>query len=68
VLDQERNVLASIAKRRHSEHAAAQPVPEIIAEGALLDRGLQVAMRRRDEPHVHSGGVVGSERPHLAML
>ena len=39
VLDQERDVLSPLAKRRHLEHAAAQAVPEIIAEGAALDRG-----------------------------
>ena len=52
VLHEERDVLTTVAQRRHLEHRVPEPVVEVLAEGALLDRGLEIAMGRRDDAHI----------------
>src|SRR5579859_6755315 len=52
VLDEQRDVARSLAKRRHIDRKDVQAVEEIRAEATLVDRGVQVAIRRGDHPNI----------------
>jgi hypothetical protein len=46
VLDQDGNVISPGPERRHIEHAATQPVIEVLTECPALDRRFEISMRR----------------------
>ncbi len=46
-------IRAALAQRRDDDRHLAAAVIEILAEAALLDLGLQVPVRGRDDAHVH---------------
>ena len=46
----------------------AQSVQQILAEGSLGDRRVEVSMRRRDDPHVDGLVALRPHRPHLRVL
>ena len=51
---EERDVLGAGAERRDEDRHDVDPVVEVLAERALPHRLGEVAVRRRDHPHVHA--------------
>ena len=68
VLDEQRDVLAALAQRRHRDRDDVQPVEQILLELAFADQLPQVAVGRGDDAHVDLDRALGSQRLELALL
>ena len=68
VLDQARQILEAIAQRRQRDREDVEPVVEILAELALGDQLLEVAVGRRDHAHVDVDGLGAADALELALL
>jgi hypothetical protein len=68
VLDQQANIVTPRAEWWYLQDGPAQTIVEILPERPALDRGLEVSMRRGDEPHVHTPRLRGANRPDFATL
>jgi YD repeat-containing protein len=76
VLDQERQVAAPLAQRRYPEHHPPNPVVEILAKAPRQCLAEQVAVGRREHPHVdvasptraHGPDLTGREEPEQHRL
>jgi hypothetical protein len=68
VFDQQRDVVGALAKRWHRDRKHVQPIEEIAAERAGLDRRLQVAVRGGDDAHVDAHRCAPSDALELALL
>src|SRR6266566_842822 len=68
VLDERREVVAPLSKRRERDREHAQPIVQIAAELARLDHAPEVAVRGGDDADVEPPHAGGAERPHLAVL
>src|SRR5262245_17806710 len=68
VLDQARDVAATLPQRRHCDRKHVQAVVEIGAEKPGADPRLQVAIRRRDQPHIGAQGARAADALELALL
>src|SRR6266849_1325061 len=53
VLGEERNVLAALAQRGQRDRDHVEAIEEVFPEAALANQLLEVAIGRRDDPHVH---------------
>ena len=58
----------ALAERRHRDRKDVQPIEEIAAERARLDRRLQVAVRRGDDADVDANRCGPSDTLELALL
>ena len=61
-------VVEAIAQRRQVDREHVEPVVEVLAELALLDHLLEVAVRRRHEANVDLHGLVAADALELALL
>src|SRR5690606_28985669 len=52
MLHEQRNVLRPLAQRHGSDRKDAEPVIQVFAKASFLDLGAQIAICRRDDPHV----------------
>ena len=52
MVDEERNVLAALAQRRHREMNHVDPVEQVLPELPLRDQLLEVPVRRGHHPDV----------------
>src|SRR5437867_10585776 len=68
VLREEEHVAPPRPQRRHLDVDHVDPDVEILAEAALLDSRLEVAVGRRDQVDVEGYLVVGAGGPHAARL
>ena len=68
VLDQERQILETLAQRRHLDRKHVEAVEQVLAERALEDRVLEVAMRGRDDAHVAAHAAVAADALVGALL
>src|SRR5207249_5425783 len=68
VLDEERDVLAPLAERRHVDGHDVQAVVEVLTELARPHRALEVDVGRRDHAHVDRDGPQPAEALDLALL
>ena len=68
VLDEERDVLATLAQRRQPDRDDVQAVVEVLAEATRPHLGEQVAIARRHEAHVDDAHLRAAEPLHLALL
>jgi hypothetical protein len=68
VLDQQRNVVATGSKRWKLDHDPSQSIVEMFPERAALDRGLEVAMGRGDQPDADAPRFGRADRTDLAVL
>src|SRR2546428_286597 len=68
VLDEERNVLAPLAERRHVDRHDVQAIVEVLTELARPHRGLEVDVGRGDDAHVDRDGPQPAEALDLALL
>src|SRR5438874_605576 len=64
----QRDVLASLAQRRHVNRENVQPVEEVLPEFLLPDERRQVAVRGRDEPRVRAKRAGAAQPLELALL
>ncbi len=68
VLGQPREVGQALPQRRQIDLDHAEAEAQIVAEGAFPDHGVEVAVRRGDDPHVHLDGLVRADPDDLARL
>ena len=68
VLGEERNVVEALAQRWHLDVDHAEPVVEVLAERAVLDRLLEAAVGRRDHARVDAQRGRAADRLDLAVL
>src|SRR6266478_5202255 len=68
VLREEEHVAAARPQGRHLYVDHVDPEVEILAEAALLDSRLEVAVGRRDQVDVEGHLLVGADGPHAARL
>ena len=68
VLRQQPEIVLPIAQRRQRERDDVEAVEEILAERAGLDRGLEVAVGRRDQPEVDAYRPRAADALELALL
>src|SRR5688572_31159997 len=69
VLEQKNDILAPLAKRWHPDLNDVQPVIQVLAERAVADARLQVAIRCRDQAHIGTAtDRIGAHRLNLAGL
>ena len=68
VLDEERDVLGTLAKRRDREHDDRDAVVEVEPEAAVVDLGAQIAVRRGDEAHVDRDLVAAADAAEAPPL
>ena len=68
VLHQHRNVLGTLAKRRHGDRHHVQAVEEIVLEAPLVHELTEVAVGRRDHADVDLLGPFRAERLDFAFL
>ncbi len=61
-------VFGALAQRRQVERDGVQAVEEVLAEVALAQLAVDVAVRRGDHPHVNAQRVVRSDAANLALL
>src|SRR5690349_20265666 len=66
--DEQRNVLASLAQRRQVDREHVQTIEEVLSHHPVSHRGLEVAIRRRDEAHVGLDVARVSDPANLADL
>src|SRR5207247_1556042 len=62
------HVPAAAAQRRQLDAPDGEAEEEIVAEATRLDLAVEVAARRRDDPHVDALPVVRPDALHLAAL
>ena len=67
-MDERRNILASIAQRRHGDDEGAEPKVEILTERPRVDRRPQVTVRRGDDSGVHLDVAFGADASDLSLL
>src|SRR6185369_11104470 len=68
VIDEQRDVLATLAERRQHDLDDAQPIVEVLAEASGSHRRLEVVVRRRDQPDVDGDGVVATDALERFLL
>jgi len=68
VFGQQGDVGTPAPERRNLDGDHGQPVVEIFTESSGLHLGHQVAVRGRDEPHVHGARDVGADALHDPVL
>src|SRR5581483_6906600 len=68
MLDEERDVLESIPKRRDGDHARLEPVIQVLAQQAALDGFLGIAIGRGDKADIDGNLDSGADRANLVLL
>src|SRR6266478_7919751 len=68
VPDERGNVLGALAQRRHVDGEDVEAVIEVVAETLLVDHRAEIAVRRRDQPHVHLDGLRPADALELLLL
>src|SRR4051812_21259678 len=66
--EQERDVLLTLAQRRHDDLDYRQAVIKVTAEAAFIARFVQIDLARRDRPQSARGAPVGAEALDRALL
>ncbi len=62
------DVGAAFAQRRHADADDVEPVVEVLAELAALDRRLEILVGRGEEAHVDAERVLAADRAHALVL
>jgi hypothetical protein len=62
------DVAPALAERRELDAPDRDPMVEIVAEAALLHRPVEIAARRREEPHVDADRLGPADTPHVTAL
>ena len=67
-VDQDGDVVAALAQRRHVDGEDVDAVVEVVAEAAVRDHRAQVAVGRGDDAHVNLDGARAADATNLALL
>ena len=67
-LREQRDILAAIAKRRYVEPMNVEPEEKIFPKPAGLDRGVQIAIGRRDDAGIDGDGAAAAKPGHGPLL
>ena len=67
-LDQLRDLFTPLAQGRHVDFDHLQAIVEVFAEGAGAHHRVEVAIGRRDHPHVDVDGAIAAQLGELAIL
>ena len=65
---QHRNIFLPFAQRRHGQPHHRQPVIQILPEFARAHGLIQIAIRRRDQPHIDLDGMRPAHSLKFALL
>ena len=68
MVDQQRDVLGTLAQRRHDHSHDVQPVEQVVAKAALRHVGLEVARGGRDDADVYGAGLGLAQGVDLLLL
>ena len=68
VVGEQRQILLAVAQRRQGQRDDVEPVEQILAEGAGLDRRVEVAIGRGDQPEVDAHRPRAADPLELALL
>ncbi len=68
VFHEQRDVLAALPQRRHSEQDPPDPVVEVLPECRTIDLRFEVPMRRRNDPDVDACRRGGADRAAFSAL
>src|SRR5207302_6099801 len=68
VLDEDGQIAAPRTQGRDMQMKNVEPVAEIGAEAALFDERLQIAVGRRNDPHVDVNGRIGADGLESPLL
>src|SRR5262245_47048902 len=68
IVDQERDVGPSLAKRGHFEWKHVEPVEQVRSEGAVGDRGAQISIGGGDDAHVRLDRSATADSLEFALL
>src|SRR5215208_4826658 len=68
VIDQNRNVLAALAKRRHIDRQHIDSVIKIVTKATVRHHRTQVAIRGGNHTHVNTDLVCTTNTPDLSLL
>ncbi len=67
-LDQQRDVLATVAERRYLDDDDAEAIEEILTESLLRDLAIEIHVGCRHHAHVHAHHAARADRAYLAFL
>ncbi|MCY1431760.1 hypothetical protein D9M71_477360 [compost metagenome] len=68
LVHQQRDVFHPLTQRCHFDREHVQAVVQVFAEGAVLDHGFEVLVRRSDDAHVDALGLVATHALEGALL
>ena len=68
MVDEERDVVRTLAQRRHADRNHCQAVIQIVAKRAVRDHLLEVPVGRRDDANVHLNRTGLADLVDLALL
>ena len=68
VLDEQGDIVGAVAQRRQDDGDDVEAVVEVIAESALADHRLEVAVRRRDDAHIDVNGFLTADAVEFLLL
>ena len=68
VADQRGDVFRPLAQRRHADRENVEPVEQVGAEPTLVDRAVQVLVRRREHADIHGDRPGAADPLDLALL
>ena len=66
-LGQERDVFPALAQRRHADHDRAEALEEVGSKAPRCRLDHEIAIRRRDDAHVHAARVLAEDSLELAI-
>ena len=68
MVHQQRNIALALSQRRQLYRDDVEPVKQILAERPLRDQGLQISIRRSDQPHIDLDLNAATNALDLALL
>src|SRR5215472_5151986 len=68
MVHQQRDILAPLPQGRNLDRENVEPVKEILTKLLLPNHGSEIAMRRRNQPHVYLDRLRASEALELLLL
>jgi hypothetical protein len=68
IVNQQRDIPISLAKRRNRDGEHVEAVEKILPEGAFRDHLFEIAVSGHDEPYIDVDGAIGSQPLKLLLL
>ncbi|SPE33762.1 hypothetical protein SBA2_800020 [Acidobacteriia bacterium SbA2] len=67
-VNERKHVFLPVSQGRHEDWDDAETVEEVLAEAALLDGLFEIAVRSRDDPHIHADVLHSADAPDGLIL